>query len=451
MTTQGQRDQMSHPHVPQRGPAYNRVQMHTSPERLLNSLCLRYVLALRALAMVGLALGLMLTGPALGLRFSWWLVAIVAPLALYTAWSWQRLSGGMVVHSSTLLTQLLADLLALSLLFYLSGGSGNPFTALLLLPVTVAAATLPPLLTWLVTGLAILSYTLLMFFHVPLEGTPHQMHGFTVHVWGMWFGFVLSALLVAFFVARIGATLRHNAAALARAREEALEAERLVALGTLAAGTAHELGTPLATMAVLARELEHELEDDRDLAAQLGLLRDQIERCKGILSGMARKAGQLRAEAGESLPLDRFLEGLLEHWRADHPDCTLQVSMTGDDPPPRVIVDRTLAQALENLLNNAAKASPGWVSFDARWGNRDLSLAIRDEGPGLPPGVREELGRPFVSTKPPGEGMGLGIYLARNTIERLGGTLRFLDRQPRGTRVEIELPLNQLLSDGADG
>ncbi len=422
--------------------------MSESPERLLNTLCLQYVLALRVLAMVGLALGLVLTGPALGLHFSRGFVVIAAVLALYTAWSWLRLRGGMVVHSSTLLTQLLADLLALSLLIYLSGGSTNPFTALLLLPITVAAATLRPLLTWLVTGLAILSYTLLMFFHVPLGGMSHGIHGFTVHVWGMWFGFVLSALLVAFFVARIGATLRNNAAALARAREEALEAERLVALGTLAAGTAHELGTPLATMAVLARELEHELSDEPELASQLQLLRGQVDRCKEILSGMARKAGQLRAEAGECQPLDRFLEGMLTHWREAHPACSLEVSLEGAGAPPEVIADRTLSQALENLLNNAAEVSPDSIRFSARWQESRLQLSLCDEGPGLPPRVREELGRPFVSTKPPGEGMGLGIYLARNTIERLGGTLRFREGRPRGTCIEIELPLAQLQPGG---
>ena len=354
----------------------------------------------------------------------------------------------MVVHSSTLLTQLLADLLALSLLIYLSGGSTNPFTALLLLPITVAAATLRPLLTWLVTGLAILSYTLLMFFHVPLGGMSRGIHGFTVHVWGMWFGFVLSALLVAFFVARIGATLRNNAAALARAREEALEAERLVALGTLAAGTAHELGTPLATMAVLARELEHELSDEPELASQLQLLRGQVDRCKEILSGMARRAGQLRAEAGECQSLDRFLEGMLTHWREDHPGCSLEVSLEGTGAPPEVIADRTLSQALENLLNNAAEVSPDSIRFSARWQASRLRLSLCDQGPGLPPRVRDELGRPFVSTKPPGEGMGLGIYLARNTIERLGGTLRFREGRPRGTCIEIELPLAQLQPRG---
>ena len=198
---------------------------------------------------------------------------------------------------------LFSDVLILAALLYFTGGSTNPFVSLFLLPLTLAAAALPGRYTWAIATAAVICYSFLMVWYFPI---PHQ-HGinFNLHVLGMWFGFVLSAILISYFAVKMSATLRERDRALALARENALRDERLVSLGTLAAGAAHELGTPLATMAVLAKDLESECAGRPGVAEPFQVLRGQIARCKDILSQLAVSAGQARAEAGRDLALDR--------------------------------------------------------------------------------------------------------------------------------------------------
>jgi len=359
--------------------------------------------------------------------------------------TWRRLDSDSNVTDSELLAQLLADLVLYSVLFYYSGGYTNPFVWMYLLPLTVAAVALPWRHTWLVAGSSVAAYTALMFFYTPL---PHQHHhhessDFSLHLLGMWFGFVLSAGIIAYFVTRIGSNQREYDRLIAEAREKALESERMLALGTLATSAAHELGTPLATMAVITGELVRDCKEQPQLQESVMLLKGQIERCKEILTSITASAGQRRADKNEKCALKDYLNKTLADWQTLHPTAHLKSEFQGDAAKPIITIDRTLSQALVNLLDNAADVSSE-VELFAAWTEKALTLTIRDHGPGLSTEAADKAGTPFFTTKPE-RGMGLGLYLARLIFERFGGHLNLTNHADGGAVTTVRLPLKALL------
>ena len=378
------------------------------------------------------------------------ILASVGVMLLLNGWTWWRLGSSAAVRDHVLFLQLLGDIAALTLLFYFTGGYSNPLVWMYLLPIAVAAVALPPRWVWGITGLAIACYATLVFFHVPLS----HLHvndlvgvGLDTHLVGMWLGFTVSAALVAGFVSRIGQNLRENDRLMAEAREKMLESERMLALGALAAATAHELGTPLATMAVLAGELQDEHAGNRELAADLALLRREIARCKEILSSLAASAGQMRGEGASSVALDVFLDQTLERWRETRPALQFDCRLGGTTPAPRIAADRTLGQALVNLLDNAADASPARIELQAGWNADALLLDIRDCGSGLAPEIAANVGQPFFTTKQE-KGLGIGLYLARTIFSRFGGRVELESVAEGGTLTRIRLPLAGLIVEG---
>ena len=413
---------------------------HTFIEPSSAAINLQRLVAYRYLVLAGLVIGVAVAifrkftlpfGPLLVV------IAIFAALNLVT---WLRLRWlERPVSEQELFLHLFSDVLILAALLYFTGGSTNPFVSLFLLPLTLAAAALPGRYTWAIAVSALLCYSLLMVWYYPL---PHR-HGinFNMHVVGMWFGFVLSAILISYFAVKMSATLRERERALAQAREDALRDERLVALGTLAAGAAHELGTPLATMAVLAKDLESECATTPDLAEPFQVLRSQIARCKEILSQLAISAGQMRAEGGRDQALDQYLLRIVEQWQNGRPAVVVRRNWEGTQPPPRIIADQTLTQAITNILNNAADASEQTVEVSGHWDERELRLEICDRGDGVSAAAASHAGEPFFTTKPPGQGLGLGLFLAQSTIRRLGGSVELFNRREGGACTRIVLPL----------
>ena len=368
------------------------------------------------------------------------LTAIIIIFAALNIIAWLRLRRrGSPVSELELFLHLLGDVLILAALLYFTGGSTNPFVSLFLLPLTLAAAALPGRFTWAVAAAAAICYSLLMIWYYPL---PHEDGAnFNLHVLGMWFGFMLSAILISYFAVKMSATLRERERALALARENALRDERLVALGTLAAGAAHELGTPLATMAVLAKDLEEECAAQPGMAEPFQVLRSQISRCKDILAQLAISAGQARAEAGRDQALENYLAELVAHWHRGRPAVDIHRTWEGTQPPPRIVADQTLTQAIINILNNAADASEHAVEVNGRWDDRELRLEICDRGAGMSDAAAVHAGEPFFTTKPPGRGLGLGLFLAQSAIKRLGGSVELFNRQGGGACTRIVLPL----------
>lgn len=421
------------------------------------------------------------------------LLAVIAALALVNAFTAWRLRRDWPVTDAELFVHLLVDVTALTFLLYLSGGSTNPFVSLYLLPLFITATILSAGYTWAMAGLTLACYTLLLFFYLPLShydaessvigGLLHPgavpavpaagsgavcgttMAGmamgegrhFGLHVLGMWFNFLVSASLIAYFVNRLAGSLRERDALLARAREEALRNEQVVALGTLAAGAAHELSTPLSSMLLIAGELQESAGERPGVSEDLRLLRQEIEHCKGILSGLTGAAGQ-----GRACRVDDFLAGVLDQWQLMRPTVEPEVHWRGEEPVPFIVDDPTLRQSLINLFNNAADASPESVCIEGEWtlggarggtdsagrGSGTLTIAIHDRGPGLTPELAAQAGKAIFTTK--GTGLGIGLLLANATIERFGGEVWMVNREGGGASVKVSLPLERLSAGIAD-
>ncbi len=369
------------------------------------------------------------------------MLAIIALLAGFNLATRRRLTRGGAVTDSELFAQLGVDITALTLLLFFSGGGANPLVSLYLPTIAIAAVVLPGRFAWCVVALSVAAYSLLVFWNIPLPVADAE-RATRLHLAGMWLIFVASAALIAWFVARMAAAIRSRDLQLAAAREEALRNERVIALGSLAAGAAHELGTPLATMAILAGELGRNAGLPPETQEDLALLRQQVEHCKGIITGLAARAGQARAEGGGAVALDHWLEQVIARWRQLRPHAAAKVSLHGTATPPRIVGEATLEQALLNLFNNAADADGGEVDIDADWDDECLRIEIGDRGPGFDEKVLLQAGRDFITTR--AEGAGIGLFLAHAAVERLGGRIVLAGREGGGAITRIELPLEKI-------
>ncbi len=386
------------------------------------------------------------------------LLGAVAFLAALNTLSWWRLSLAYPVSHTELFMQLVADVGVLSVLLYYSGGSTNPFVSLYLLPLVIAAATLPRVHTWSMATLTLGCYSLLMLWYVPLPMTgAHAQHSavgaehlhqqaetvsagdnaFNIHILGMWMGFVISTIVVAYFVAEMARAVRQRDAQLTRVREETLRNERIVALGMQAAGAAHELGTPLSTLAVVIGELRHDAAALPEWRDSLALLDGQVRACKTILDKLLANAQD--AASASAQPLEQFLAETLNEWQFLRPAVHFSYQSSGAQPAPHMRIDPALRAALLNLLNNAADASPAGIEINALWDSERFTLQIHDHGPGLTSAVAARVGNAFFTTKE--HGRGLGFFLANATLEKLGGTVRLFNREEGGATTEVMLPL----------
>lgn len=396
---------------------------------------------LRSVALATQAAAVLLAAGGLGMQLP--LVTdglILGALALMNALAWWYARRGDEPSAWVLAGQLALDIAGLTAFLYFNGGYANPFAPLFLLPLAVAATVLPTPHTAGLTALVVAGYSLVMFAYRPL---PHY-HGslgdsFDLHLLGMWLSLVVAAVVIAAFVARLAAALRTREAHLAKLREAALRGEQLAALGALAVGTAHELGTPLSTMAVLVGELRAGAGTSQH--ADFDLLSQQIDRCREVLTRNLTVTGQGRAEGGGRLALDEWLAALADGWQQTRPQVRLRRALDGVSAPPPVVADETLRQALCSLLDNAADAS-AVVELAARWDDQTLTIKVADRGKGIPPALAPRLGQPYVSDKP--DGLGLGVYLAHAVIERLGGQLAIGTRDGGGTLAQVWLPLAAL-------
>ncbi len=365
-------------------------------------------------------------------------------LVLINLHTWRKLRAGREISRAEFFAQIIVDTLCLTALLYFTGGSTNPFVVLLMLPLIITAAALDERYTWTMAALTVASYSVLAVLHHPLQLTAHHHDAeFSLHLTGMWIGFVFSALVVALFVVRISSGLRQRDQQLAQAREQALRDERLVALGTLAAGAAHELGTPLSTIAILSKEMEHEYRHDPALTENLRLLRQQVERCRVTLNTLSASAGEMRAESGRLQAVDQFLHEVVRQWQAMRPGIQASYRTEGPQPAPPIIAEQTLSQAIINILNNAADASPDNVEILGRWSPSALMLEVSDRGHGLSPEIAAAAGHSFVSTKG-SHGLGLGLFIAHAVIHRLGGEVRLYNREGGGVCASLVLPLTAL-------
>jgi two-component system, sensor histidine kinase RegB len=371
---------------------------------------------------------------------------IVVILTILNFFTWVRLHHTLPVSNLEFFAQLLIDIFALTALLYFSGGSTNPFISLYLLPLTIAAAILPWRYTWAIAAITITCYTILLFEYIPLphdHSDDHSAHlmEFNLHVSGMWLTFVLSTILIAWFVVKMSFSIRDRDKDLAQAREQALRNEQIIALGTLAAGAAHELGTPLSTMAVISGELQQEYPQNEEFQNNIRILRNQITHCKQTLTQLLANAGQARIEDGNSQSVDYFLKQVLDKWQLIRPSTKFSYQWEGTQPAPSIMNTQLLSQSILNLLNNAADASTDQVKIKSNWDQHILNLEIHDDGEGLTGEAAQRAGEAFFTNKAPGQGFGIGLFLANANIERFGGNVRLFNHPDGGACIHVTLPL----------
>ncbi len=349
----------------------------------------------------------------------------------------ERLAGGLLALDTLLLTAML----------HLTGGPLNPFSILYLVHITLAALILGARWTGLLAALSVACYGVLFFSSVPLDLAHghHEGAGLSLHLQGMWWAFCVASGLTSYFVVKLSRAIEVRDAEITDVRERASRNERLASLTTLAAGAAHELGTPLATIAVAAREIERALdmlprENTIALLEDARLIRSELQRCRRILDEMAARAGENPGEDTVGVPLGVLMaEGLAalsaeQAARVDVVGHFASVEVRG----PRQALGRAVGSLLKNALDATAANQRVLLTAAAEKGR--VRLVVEDKGSGIAPELLARLGEPFVSTKPPGSGMGLGLFLARTLAEGLGGRL-IIDSAPgRGTAAALELP-----------
>lgn len=410
----------------------------------------------------------------------WLVVVSIISVNIYTS---MRLQTGDPVSELEIFSQLTVDVLAIAAFMYLTGGASNPIIWVFLLPLIVTAIMLPQSYAWYMVILTTSMYTILIAYNIPLPSIePHipdparlhpdmahysmlmsayatgDRHYYDLHMFGMWFGFVFTAALVAFFVVELAKTMKIQERSLAIARENALRDERVISLGTLAASAAHDMGTPLGTIAIVSHELRQEFPLHRfpDLHEKIDIVEQQLDRCKKALSVMSASAGEIRAESGHVMRVTSYIDDIINLWRTQKSTVKLNFFLDPDIvDEAEIIAERTLTHALINILNNASDASGDnrkGIEFHASWDLQWLRLNVRDHGPGFPPEMVQSAGRqPLISKK---KGLGVGLFLTYSTIHRLGGTIRLYNAEPHGACVEIALPLlhaEAKLEENADG
>ncbi|RZJ08625.1 MAG: HAMP domain-containing histidine kinase, partial [Haliea sp.] len=339
----------------------------------------------------------------------------------------------------------------LTVQLYLSGGASNPFVFLYLLQVTLGAVLLRPWSTWVIVAITAACFAGLALFGRPLALPPDHNRGLaSPYIQGMLVCFALNAALLVTFITRIGRNLRERDARLAGLRQRAAEEEHIVRMGLLASGAAHELGTPLATLAVILGDWRRmpAFAADRELLQEVGEMQAQVQRCKVIVSGILMSAGEARGESSTATTVSRFLDGLVAEWRSTRPNALLVYdNHFGDDLA--MVSDSAIKQMVFNVLDNALESSGHWLRLEVLREGDDLVLQCTDDGPGFAPAMLAHVGKPYQSSKGR-PGGGLGLFLVVNVARTLGGAVAAANRPQGGAVVTITLPLAAITLEAHD-
>ena len=369
------------------------------------------------------------------------MATVSAFLVVVNLFSVLRLRVARAISHTLVAVEVLLDVTALTVLLYLSGGATNPFVSLFILQVIVAAVLLPILWVMPVFVAAVAAHWWLLGNGLPLQ-IPHNHAGgpdfFNTHLQGMFLSFFLAASLLVYFMIRMRDSLEQRGAELAAVQHQMIEEDHLVRIGLLSSGTAHELGTPLTTLAVTlddwaAFSLPEGEDGRRDVARMLA----EVARCREILSRMLLASGQERLDAARAVLVADLLRGLADNWAVGR-GCGA-VPIQGDAQGASIMADPMFDQAIATLLDNAEAAAPSTVSMNVVLDDVGLRISVADRGPGFPPDILARPGAAFQSTHPE-PGRGLGLYLVRNVMRRMNGRL-ILGNTENGACVTLYLPI----------
>lgn len=357
-------------------------------------------------------------------------------LNLFSGWRQRR---GFPITDLTVTIELLMDVACLTILLYLSGGASNPFVSLFILQVILGIVLLPRGHAAAVLLATIAAHFWLTGNGVPLP-LPHRWHGagpsfLDLHLQGMFLSFLLAASLLTWFVTRITANLRERDAQIQALRQQMLEEDHLVRLGLLSSGAAHELGTPLTTLAVTLDDwAAYGPPEGPALTDKIAVMQRELSRCRQIVSEMLLSSGQERLEEAQAMRARAFLEAALGG--LDLP-ARIRFDARCD---PLIMADPMLEQAVRQLVDNAVEAGSRAIRITlSPAGPEHLSLIIADDGPGFPPEILADPGQPYQSDKE-GPGRGLGLFLAGNVMRRLNGEMH-LANLDQGAQVTLLLPV----------
>jgi two-component system, sensor histidine kinase RegB len=338
------------------------------------------------------------------------------------------------------------DLATLTLMLYFSGGADNPFCLFYFVNLAVGGVMLRPKFAWWLAGLAIAGYVLILFQSIPIEGVtnPWQDSSVPLRRFGLFLAFSACSSVVTYFVTRTAGELKARESQLLKTQAAQAASERLEGLTTLAAGAAHELATPLSTIDVIVRELSRHLEGCEKPASvdkDLRLIDGQLEMCRQILQRMRSAAGDSMAQRWDRTTVGDLIDATLEGIRDPH-----RVDVI--DGPESVenqtlwLPQEAVAQAVRNLIHNGLDASgaEGRVRLESIVQGDRLRLIVTDSGQGMTADVLGRAGDPFFTTKDPGRGIGLGLFLTRNVVSKLGGDIDFRSQPGHGTQAIVTLP-----------
>lgn len=379
-------------------------------------------------------------------------LTIIGVLAVSNLWLSAR-SGRTVRLTDYHAALLLAfDLLQVSALIYLTGGLTNPFVVLIAVPVTVAATILSRRTTVALTVLSLFCMTFLTFFFLPLpwQGTFSDLP--QTYLVGLWASLAVLILFTAGYVWSVADESRGRDAALAEA-EAALARERhMSALGTLAAAAAHELGSPLNTIALVSSDLVRDVPPDSPLREDVDLLKSQADRCRDILASLSRTPEREGGQPFDSLPLTNLAEEAARDHLPDGVTFKLTVDDTSVGAEPVVARSPEFLQGIGNYVQNAGQFARTTVEMSLYWSDQDVRIRIMDDGPGFPGWMIDSLGEPYLSTRAGKSGhMGLGIFIAQTLLDRIGAETAYTKKRAGGACVDVTWPRNVLDGAGPDG
>lgn len=429
----------------------------------------RWLLKLRWVAVVG-QIGTILGAIVLfqmQIPMAWAMIVVIALTAVsnlfLSVWfdRWHLIDEALLQNTSPLPWNrvlgivLIMDILSLTALLFTTGGPNNPFCLFFFVNLSLSALLLNRQWAWAINALTIGCFSMLMIDHHPIDHLNlgltglRAVHDLSLAHMGFWVAFATCSSVIVYFMTRLTDELRAQQIEIRKAEELQANSEKVEALGTLAAGTAHELATPLSTIAIVAKDVEQAFEKHppqfpgaEDVLEDVRLIRSQLERCRRIIDRMSSHAGETIGESIKPASIETItllaLEGIIDRGRVqvdipdDHAERTLRVPLDA------------LCQALRGLIQNAIDADPSdrAVSIRVSQTTDAWVWSIRDQGQGMTAEQLKRVSEPFFTTKPPGKGMGLGVFLAQNVVNRLGGSVTFESREGSGTTAIISMPMD---------
>lgn len=423
--------------------------LSASSDRQSRSRYLRLLCWIRIFAISGQILAILVAQFRLQLQMEYSLLWIVMlGLVLLAFYSWYQSGQQKLVSEPAYGLNLALEIVGFSILIYLSGGATNPFVFYYLVPLAVGVATLGRRNAWILCGLCIASYTLLLFQYRPLE-LFDMSHGMAVswrspHILGMWMNFIVSALLITYFVSRMADQIRSQERQLAGRDQQQREDEHLLAMGTFAAGTAHELGTPLSSLAIILQDLSQQIGLDQNQKTELEIACGEVDRCKTILQRLVSAAHSAQNSGRRQVGVTELLDQLTDQAKNLFANAEIELKISESTAARSLEVDTAIQQSLLNLAANALESSQSngcsQIEIAVQISSIDnLEITIRDFGEGVPEDVLSKLGKLLVSDKT--DGLGMGYFLANASINRIGGRLAIRNLDNGGAETLVELPL----------